>query len=326
MNFPSQKFVSISFQPEYITLVVMEDGVIQSIATKELIQPFDLETLKAERDDSGSLYEILERLGKKININKGCDTGVVLNSGIVTIRKIPVAIGLEDEFIENHMRWEAEQSLVSPLEEFVVEFQRLPFQTPSGNPTYVVIVVRRVVIDFIHSMVHRMGLKLREVDIDIFSSIRVVVSNYDTKPDRISAIIDVQNSYLNFIFIRDREYFLSHFFSIDEESSSSNLSDEGRAVEMILKELRRLIFGHKLGERVDDLSGIFLTGTGNVRRFYESFSSSVNIPVEIVNPFSKVKVAQSVYELEEYSRFPEKIVPAVGMLLKSKYTPVKGGQ
>ena len=251
-NASKKPFLGLSFQPEQLCLVEIEDGLIQALAARELVQPFGIESFHTGGQFLDSQIEILQDLYQGMGA-KGKDIGVVLDGGMVLLKKIPVALGLQEEMIREHIMWEAEQLLVSLLDEYIVEYQRLPFQTQLGNPFYVLILVRKRVMEGIQSLIEKCGFLLKEVDVDVFSIIRTLLVNYDINPDQTFVLVHVQRQYLSFIFIRQREYFLSYRVSLQEDGSVSQIKQSSDIVNVLLKELRRLVFGHRIGRGIDDL-------------------------------------------------------------------------
>ena len=311
----TNSFIGLSFHPEFVCMVEMQDGVIQSVASRELVQPFDVESFYREGQFFENQTEILEDLYQKIGA-RGKELGVALDAGMVLIKKVPLALGLEEEMLKDTIRWEADQFLVSPLDEYIIDHQRLPFQTSLGNPFYVLILLRRSVLEGMRSFIEESGLVLRDVDVDVFCGLRTLLSNYDMDTDEVSVIVEVQRQYLGFLFIQHREFFLSHRVSLQDPDSVPQMGETSSIVSILLKELRRLIFGHGLGRKIEDLSRIFFTGGESVQSVIHELSSAVSVPLEIVNPFRRVQVSQSVSQSREYNNFPERFAASVGITLK----------
>jgi Tfp pilus assembly PilM family ATPase len=316
LNSPSTNaFVGLSFHPDQISLVEIQDGQVQAIGARELVQPFDVETYYAHGYFFENQQEIIRELYQKVGVGAQ-ETGVVLDEGMAVIKKIPVALGLEEGMLKETMEWEARQFLVSPMEEYIMEYQRLPFQTQLGNPVYVLILLRKNVLAGIHSLMKACGLVLKDVDISVFSSIRTLKANCDIETEETSVIIGLQRHYATFIFIRQNEYFLSCRVPFRDDGADGAVGEKPHLTDLLMKELRRLIFGHKLGRGVEDLNRIFLTGSENIQNISHDLSSTLSVPLEILNPFRKVNVASSVSQSAEYNNSPEKFVASMGIALK----------
>lgn len=288
---------------------------MRAIGAKEIVQPFDFAAYQDNdsflEDQKVHIKDLFQRIGADSR-----EIGVAIGGERVIIKQLPVAIGLDDETISAHLAWEAEKMVVGQLDEFIHEFEKLPFQTPEGNPVYIVTLVRKKVVEGIRSLVEEAGLKLRDLDVDVFSNIRAVVTNYDIDKDDIAVLIDIQRRRIHFHFVREREYFLSHRVSVQEGGSATEFHNIPNIVELLLKEIRRLVFGYRLGRGIDDISRVYLMGNEVVQDISKELSSSFSAPLEIVNPFRRIRLSEAVTQTEEFIHHPERYTTAVGMLLR----------
>ncbi len=320
MNSPlKNSYLGLSLYTDQFCVVEIKDGVVKSIAAKELIQPFKIESFHEGTEWLSSQSQILRDLCKKIE-NQSQKVGVVINSAMVLIKKISVALGLDEEILKQHILWEAQQCLISSCDAYMMDYQRLPFKTKEGNPIFLLILVRKSVLKGVRSLVESVGLNLQEVDIDVFSNIRTILSNYDLDLDDVSVLVDIQREYLTFAFIRQKEFFLSHRVLLPS-SGFITQEDISNLVQVLTKELRRLIFGHRIGRDIEDLNHIFLMGSDLAQKVSKELSSS--ILVEVVNPFRKIHISQNVSKTKEYNNSPEKFVAPVGIVLKEVPALVK---
>ncbi len=280
------------------------------MAVLELSRPFDLKYLREGNWALQYYIETLATLIEKIGANNN-SVGVVLNSSMVMLKKVPIAMGLEEDLIQDQISWEAEQMLVSPLEQYNLVFERLPFSAPTGNPIYLQVLVRKKVIECVQKMLSESGLHLVDMDVDCFSTIRTLSHAYDLDSKTISVVIDLHRDYIGLVFIRKKEYFLSYKIFLE-----NNPEDTSELVKMILKDLRRIIFGHGLGKGIDDINRFFLLDHISRKDFLKTFSNSVRGAVDSIHPFQKLSVRPEVTQTAEYSIFPERLTTAVGMLLK----------
>lgn len=315
-SFSTKTVLGLSFHPDQVCLVALEEGCVQAIAARELIQPFNLETLQTGEVILESQIEVLQDLYQRIG-KRGNHVGITLNRAMVLVKKIPVPLGMEEEMVAEQMTWEAAQFLVTSLDDYIMEYQRLPFRSLTGNPTYLVVLVRKKVIEIVRTLVERIGLILRGVDVDVFSNIRTLVANYDLNMDGTSVLVDIQREYFDLVFIRYREFFLSHRIFFRGDVSKSDFVDGSEISKLIEKELRRLVFGHRLGQEIEDLDKIFLMGSEIIKNMPKVLSDIVSVPLEVVNPFRRITVSQSVSKSQEFLEFPERFIASVGVALKN---------
>jgi Tfp pilus assembly PilM family ATPase len=232
---------------------------------------------------------------------------------MVIQKKIPVALGLGEELIQSQMAWEAEQYLLSPLDNYVVTHQRLPFTTPSGNPLFLQVLIRKQIVQMLRGLAKNIGLILKDIDVDLFTIVRTVLANYDFNSKGTLVLVDVQLEHLVFVFIHQEEFFLSHSIGLQTDSRLKP-ADPAEINKVLIKELRRLVFGHRLGKGIEDLEAILLTGQDVIHDMLNELKGM--IPTEIIDPFRRISVGSTLSESEAFSRSPEKFAASVGLALK----------
>lgn len=303
--------------PDHTILIGLENDRISSMAYRELVQPFVLETISTGSDVMVNQLQTIKDLIQK------CDQrikkiSISLHSGLVQIKKIPVALGLDENALNDQMKWEANQMVASSIKEFIIDHNRLPFQTISGNPVQMLVIVRKQVIQVIQKMCTDLNLNILDVDVDIYSNIRGLKSNYSVNKLDITVLIDIQRYFVVFTFLKNGEYYLSHRVSFQEPEFVSGHLDSSGFAKFVLKELRRLMFGHRLGRDMNDLDSIFLMGSHGVRALYYALSDITTSPIEIVNPFRRIQMPSPTFQSKDPQNKPEMFVSAVGLAMKHK--------
>ena len=305
-------FFSLGIQSEYLTLLSVNEKGIQAAGIRKLNRAFSMDSIRTQESFFAMIGDAFNSLVGEF-VGKSGDIGISLYNPMVMIKKIPIALGLGDELIQQQMHWETQQFLLSPLDEYVITHQRLPYQTPSGNPFYLQVLVRRQIIKLLKEIVASKGMKLKEIDVDLFSCVRAVLSNYDLNPLGTTALIEVQKDHLIFIFIHQNEYFLSNRISlkIDPKQKSQSHIEINK---ILIKELRRFIFGHRLGKGIEDLDNVFLMGDYVIKDILQELKSTIR--TEIVNPFRRLRMESVVSQSEMLTQYPEKFTASVGLAIK----------
>lgn len=311
------RFIGLGLHPEYFSLVSADEKQIDAIAILELSRPFDLKSL---RDGNWALQyyvETLTALLEKIGHSEN-QVGVALNSNMVHIKKVPIAMGLEEELIRDQLQWEAEQLLISPAEQYSLAYERLPFSAPAGNPIYLQVLVRKKIIETVGRIVSEAGLRISGIDVDYFALIRVLSQCYDLDPKGVHVVVELHREWIGLVFIRKQDYFLSHKIYLQ-----SPFEDPTEPVKTVLKDLRRIIFGHGLGKSIEDINHFFVLDHISRKDFIKMFSESVEGTVEPIQPFQKMIVADEVSQSEEVAVFPERFTTSIGAVLKMNPSIVK---
>ncbi len=238
----------------------------------------------------------------------------ILDSDKVMIKKIPIDINLQGDRLKDHVRWEVEQLMINPLEQYIIDFQLLPSESGKDYTQAVVVVARRRVIDYLKEVFKNTDLQLRAIDVDVFAAQRVYVCNYDAADEKFTALVDVRKGSFLFSVIKGTTFFLSHDleFGNDEEVIKRDGEHLSR---LISKELRRIIIDYKLGKSVEDMQAIYLYGDGVSDALLETLQNTHNVRVDRANPFKKIKIASQGSDPIFQSQ-PETFVIPVGAALK----------
>lgn len=257
-------------------------------------------------EDINRLYETAD-----FQISSGV---FILDSSLVTIKKIPVDINLQGDRLKDHMRWEVEQCMINPLEQYIIDYSWLAADDSKDFAQVVAVVARRAVIDYCKEIFKNTDLQLRAIDVDIFAAQRVFVNNYETAEDEYVALIDVGAASCQFSLLKGTQFYLSHDLDLQGEAPAQKLDDD-QVTRLISKELRRLIIDYKLGKSVEDLRAIYLYGDGVTAAILETLQNTHNVRIDRANPFKKIKIANQSGEPPVPAQ-PESFVIPVGAALK----------
>jgi len=305
-------FLSVSIHPEFISFLSIRDSSVQALGWKPFNPPLNPDALQNE-----SLF--LEKIGNTFAVlseaidTKEKDIAITVNGSMVIQKKIPVALGLNEDMIQSQMNWEAEQYLLSPLDNYVMTYQRLPFSTPSGNLLFLQVLIRKQIVQMLRAFARNSGMTLKDIDVDLFTNVRTVLANYDIDPKGTVVLVDVQTEHLVFIFIHQNEYFLSHRVGLQTDAKIKT-SDPSEINKILIKELRRLVFGHRLGKGIEDLDGIFFSGQDVIRDMIHELNGMLS--TEILNPFRRISIAPAISQSEAYVQTPERFAASIGLALK----------
>jgi Tfp pilus assembly PilM family ATPase len=243
-------------------------------------------------------------------------TGVfILDSNMVTIKKIPVDANLQGDRLKDHMRWEVEQCLINPVEQYIVDFALLPLEDGKDQAQVVAVIARRELIDYFKEIFQNTDLQLRAIDVDVFAAQRVFLGNYDAGEDEYAALIDVRKESFIFSIMKGATFYLSLDLDFQGEDQAAQKRDDEHVTRLISKELRRIMIDYKLGKSVEDLRAIYLYGDGVTDQVVETLQNTHNVRIDRANPFKKIKMANPGGDVLIPSQ-PEVFVIPVGAALK----------
>jgi Tfp pilus assembly PilM family ATPase len=308
--------IGVSLVDDRLRMVeVVRDGGerhISRIAQGTARQIFNHEVF-ADKNLVGRFAEDINRLYKSENFSQK-DIAFCLDSRMVLIKKIPVDIGLEDDEIEKQIQWEVEQFAISPVKEYIIDYEALPSEEGDKFKDMLVVVVRKKIVRFLRQLFRHTDLHLKFVDVDIFSAQRALQENYEYNNGAKVGLIDIENGNILFSILRGRGFFLSQDIHTPRNNGNDQNYDES-TTRLIAKELRRLILDHQLGSGVEDLNEIFLYGDSVEDGVLEGLQNSYDVRIDRANPFKRIKLTSDVREDIEKAR-AERFVTCVGAALR----------
>ncbi len=286
---------------------------ITRIAHGRLRQPFSFEVF-ADKNMPRRFADDITRL---------CDTqpfqvkqaSFSLDSRMVLIKKIPVDKTIEEVALPDHLIWEVRQFAISPIKEYIVDFEHLDGSDENGSLNYMlVVVVRKKIVEFLKQMFRHTSLNLKFIDVDIFSAQRALLLNYEYVNAAKIGLIDIEEKKVNFAILQGRNFCLTHDAALTiTNHNEDNWKDS--AVRLISKELRRVILDHQLGRGVEDLSEIFLYGEAVEDGIVEGLQNSYDVRIDRANPFKKVRLTTEVREKLNQQR-SERFMISLGAALR----------
>ncbi|MCI0514938.1 pilus assembly protein PilM [candidate division KSB1 bacterium] len=317
--------VGITFTKDRLKLVEVEsvggqyqiNKILQQKASVALELPKDPDHIHATIDGiSNYLNEILTGAGIQ-----NMPAAFILDSQMVLIKKIPTDQDLVGEELRNHVRWEAEQLVSHPLDEYILDYNHLTRHGQRNHSELLIVVVRKAVIDMVREIFRRTSLNLQVIDVDLFAAMRVIKANYDYAENEYIGLIDVSQNQAKISVMVQNDYFLStdFLFATDQSGRSSPTSpDDEQLTKIISKELRRVVLDHKIGKNIEDLQQLFLYGEMVRPHLIENLQTLYDIRISKVNPFRKVRFsAAEINEVEDnlIRNFPETFAVCIGAAL-----------
>lgn len=304
-------FIGISFHHDYIYWVLCDGRQISDVGARELVQPFNLRALRRNghffENQIHGIGEILKGSGSDVR-----EAGVVLNENAVMIKRMAVPLGLDDDAVREHLQWEAEQVCISPMDDFNWVYNRIPFQNALGNPYYVLILVRKKVVEALRDSLDQIGLALKQVDVDVFSDIRGFLANYPMSVQKTVLLVDIQKSHVNFLVIRNSEY----YFSVRAPAGGLKMNSVPEMTAFLEKKIKELVFAHRLGNSVEDMDGIYFSGPQGSTELIRHLSEHIPVSMEWIHPFKRIRISEEVMESAAFKSHSDCFLPAVGSALK----------
>jgi Tfp pilus assembly PilM family ATPase len=285
---------------------------IAQITQGRVRQPFNFEVF-SDKSAARRFAEDITRLYETQNFEVK-SASFSLDSRMVLIKKLPFDKDLSENQLEEHMNWEVRQFIISPIEDYILDFENLGFSANGRMGDMLVVAVRKKVIEFLKEVFKHSNLELKVIDVDLFSAQRALQLNYDYGNTERIGLIDIEENILHILILEGKNYYFSQDIPMSANKRFQDSEDESLA-RSISKELRRIILDHHLGKSVEDLDEIFLYGEALEDRLLEELQNTHDVRINKANPFKKIKLISQAKEMVEQLR-NERFMISVGAALR----------
>ena len=314
------------------------------------LKSFGIEPLPAEAIvggtvmDSGAVIDAIQKLKAEKNI-KNLNVATSLDGNSVIIKRITMTAMTEAELGEA-IQWEAGQYIPFDIEEVKIDFQVLDSDPTTGNLNVLLVAVKRDLIGEYTSILSQAGLTPTSLDIDAFAVQNAYEINYPINGSEITVLANIGAGTTNIAVVKGT----NPLFWRDIQAGGNNYTDtlqremnltfeqaealkKGEPVEGVRAEQGIPIlnavteeFAVELKKNLDffkvttgeaNINKIVLSGGGTqVPNLDRYLSQHFGIPVEIMNPFSNIRVDEKEFPQDTISRLAPIFAVSVGLALR----------
>jgi type IV pilus assembly protein PilM len=294
--------------------------------------------------DSSSIVETVKKLVQSLSVKANLATCSIAGNSVI-IRKISMPTMLPQE-LEEQIQWEAEQYIPFDINDVNIDFhilegdQFLDKNDPSRMNVMLVASKKDIINDYA-AVFNEVGIKLAIVDVDAFAIQNAYELNYDNNPEDVVALINVGASIMNInivkngvsLFTRDvqmggnlyTEEIQKLFGVSTEEAEKIKVTGEApnrdlledtivRTNETLALEMRRSLDFYNTNASEEKIKAIYLSGGGSkASNLIEAVSTRINLPVELLDPFHKVKYSEKDFDPEYLHEIGPLVVVAMGL-------------
>lgn len=290
------------------------DCRISKVAQGEMQHAFTFQSI-GERSQIAAFARDIDRIAEAAGFSTD-RAALSLDAELVLIKKVPVDATLQKDELRDHIRWEISQYVLSPLDNYVIDYEELTPNGAGGAESNVVIVsIRKAVVDYIREVFAATRLHLRAVDVDVFAAHRVVSRTFDFSPQAKIALVDLRNRNLQFSILQNGFYLAQEVDYPQDDIMDPSAPPEVQLARTISKELRRIILDNKLGKSIEDLHKIFIYGDKVEDAILEHLSEEHKVSFQRINPFEKIQLMAPQID-REVTKHPEAFVTSVGVAIK----------
>ncbi len=246
----------------------------------------------------------------------------------VIVKKISLPFMTEAE-LEESIRWEAERYIPFDINDVNIDFQI--FGSNPENPEVmdvVLVAAKKDIINDYVSVIMEAGLNPVIIDIDAFALENMLVINYEIGKEEVVAIVNVGASITNIDILKDnvsgftRDIFkggnqitedIQRQLHVDYDEADrikvgSKVDVTSRSIiQSLLKtasdslavEIRNSLDFFQSTTTYEKISKLYLSGGGSkIKDFNIVLQQEIGIPVEIVNPFTKIEYSEKNFDVE----------------------------
>lgn len=259
---------------------------------------------------------------------KSLDVAASVSGHSVIIRKISLPLMTEDE-LDRSIQWEAEQYIPFEMSEVFLDYHILgPDPSDQGQMEVILVAAKKDFVDEYISVLKESGLNPVVMDIDCFAIENIYCSIYDDENFKVVALVDLgaSGSQVNIlkdsvsVFTRDIQFGgdsyneeLQKRFGLNSQDAENLKIGQPLAnvdpalvkvaiqetTDSLVQEVRRSLDFFSATFADERIQKTYITGgvalTDNI---LDSLSAGLDMPVEVLDPFSRMDVSEKDFDLD----------------------------
>jgi type IV pilus assembly protein PilM len=293
--------------------------------------------------DAGRVVEAIKELLSSQKI-KTKEVVISVSGSSVIIKRVSVA-DMTDEELAESIKWEAEQYIPFSIDDVNVDFQKLGAGAAAGQADVLLVAVKKDKINDYVNLVKEAGLEPVVMDVDAFALANMYELNY-TFEEGTTALLNIGASVMNInilkdgvsIFTRDitvggnrytealqRDFGLTYedaekvkrgeeFDAADKEQIAGVMSS---VTDDIVAETQRSFEFFRSTTGSEKVSRVLVSGgCARIGNFTTILSERLEIQVEVVDPFKKIKIDPKRFESAVIAESSPLCAVAVGLAIR----------
>jgi type IV pilus assembly protein PilM len=293
--------------------------------------------------DAGRVVEAIKELLNSQKV-KTREVVISVSGSSVIIKRVSVA-DMTDEELAESIKWEAEQYIPFSIDDVNVDFQKLGAGVAEGQADVLLVAVKKDKINDYVNLVKEAGLEPVVMDVDAFALANMFELNYAIE-EGTTALLNIGASVMNInilkdgisIFTRDitvggnrytealqRDFGLTYedaekvkrgeeVEGADKEQISGVMSS---VTDDIVAETQRSFEFFRSTTGSDKVSRVLVSGgCARIGNFTSVLSERLEIPVEVVDPFKKIKIDPKRFEPAVIAESSPLCAVAVGLAIR----------
>lgn len=300
--------------------------------------------LNGEILDSMSISESTLRILDQIKTKrKKCATGLWGTSVIVKRISVPQ---MDENLLAEQIRWEAEQYIPFDLSEVSIDYHIIPNKRTSDSMDVLLVAAKNETVYKYAESVENSGLTCVVVDVNGFALANCYEFNYGNKSKETVGLLNIGAACTNFVVVEDGETsFVRDIpvgganytadiqtqlgISLDEAESLKISAGMGQEVpeevygiinsstELFIEELQRSFDFYQASSNEGEIQRLYITGGSiSLPGLMDSLRNSLDMPIEIMNPFKKIKYNTKNFNPDYIAQISNFVSIPVGLALR----------
>jgi type IV pilus assembly protein PilM len=293
--------------------------------------------------DSSAIVNAVKGLVTSLGV-KATNVACSISGNSVIIRKISLPV-MPVEELEDQITWEAEQYIPFDINDVNMDFQILSPDSVDPSKMIVLLVASKkdIINDYV-TVFNEAGMVLSVVDVDSFAVQNAFEMNHDVAIEDVYALINIGASVMSINVVKDGTTLFTrdvqmggnlYTEEIQKQLGVSGFEAESMKIlaveannhellevlikvnETITQEIRRSLDFYNSTASDDRITKIFMSGgSSKGYKFIESVSEKVDLPVEMINPFAKLKFNEKDFDPEYLQEIGPLMTVTVGLAIR----------
>jgi type IV pilus assembly protein PilM len=270
--------------------------------------------------NSGAIADTIREAVENGNIKSKHVAAAVCGHSVI-VKKVSLPTMTRDE-LDEQIRWEAEQYIPFDVNEVNLDFQILDSEGAEGQMDVLLVAAKKDLIDDYVQVVSEAGLIPATIDVASFAVENAFEANYDVRPDEVVALVNIGAQVVNINIVSDG----APAFTRDITTAGNQYTEEiQKALSISFEEAERIKLGGGGSDSSQDvvpaeveqamqsvtetvigeisrsldffaattadsrIERVVLSGGGSkVAGFEAAFHERTGLPVETLNPISRI--------------------------------------
>ena len=239
---------------------------------------------------------------------------ISIESNLSMVKRIEIPLGLSEEEESIQIQWDLNNSLISPLGEYVY----LKTNNLYDRNTYkevLVIALRKDIIDFFKSFIDFTKIKLNNLSTNNLATELCFQNSMQDIADNINILFRVNADRLESLCLFDKKLYMSDYEKI--KSVSTRSKDEILLEKITNYKKKTENYFEQLFNSPQQINQIYLYGMEINEDFISLLSKNISTNISKLNPLNNISIAENLNKEEKNETEISGFVECIGITLDS---------